>query len=271
MAQHDSTLKTVFIAFAVTVVASVLVSTIVVVLKPIQDINKTIEKKRNVLLAVGIDKKRTEVEEAYNNLFIEKVIDITTGEEYTKIDPKKYNKKKLMRNSENVIKLEKKVDTIGMKKICRYQKVYIVEKDGIIEAIVVEITGKGLWGTMEGFLALKNDLNTIKGLTFYSHKETPGLGGEVDNPKWKSQWPEKLIYSDDGQIQIEVIKSLVTENDPKKAHRVSGLSGATLTTRSVSKLVRFWVGDNGYRKFFSTLKGPATDEVTEPTEGGENE
>ena len=56
--------------------------------------------------------------------------------------------------------------------------------DGGIDKVVIPVRGFGLWGTLYGYLALESDLSTIAGLGFYQHKETPGLGGEVDNPKW---------------------------------------------------------------------------------------
>src|SRR5690606_9011452 len=63
-----------------------------------------------------------------------------------------------------------------------------LDADGALDMVVLPIEGKGLWSTMYGFLALDSDLKTIRGLTFYQHGETPGLGGEIDNPRWKSVW-----------------------------------------------------------------------------------
>jgi Na+-transporting NADH:ubiquinone oxidoreductase subunit C len=75
-----------------------------------------------------------------------------------------------------------------------------------LNAVILPVRGYGLWGTMKGYLALEPDLKTIIGLEFFDHKETPGLGGEIDNPKWKSIWKGKEVYSDSGDILISVIK-----------------------------------------------------------------
>ena len=107
---------------------------------------------------------------------------------------------------------------------------------------------------MYGYLAIESDLNTIIGLEYFSHKETPGLGAEVDNPRWKSQWKGKNIYSSTGEIKIEVIKGLVDPESPEKKYQVDGLSGATITSRGVSNMLSFWLGELGYAKFLNRLK-----------------
>ena len=67
--------------------------------------------------------------------------------------------------------------------------VYELRDDaGALDLVVLPVHGLGLWSILYGFVALDADLETIRGLTYYEHKETPGLGGEVDNPRWKSLW-----------------------------------------------------------------------------------
>ena len=132
--------------------------------------------------------------------------------------------------------------------------VYLVNNDSGVEKYILPMYGKGLWSTMYGFMALNKDLRTIDGFTFYSHGETPGLGGEVDNPKWKAQWKGKQAFNENWDISIEVIKGLVDPTGPKANSQIDGLSGSTLTTRGVDKLVRFWLGDQGYGPFFKNLR-----------------
>jgi Na+-transporting NADH:ubiquinone oxidoreductase subunit C len=106
---------------------------------------------------------------------------------------------------------------------------------------------------MYGFLALDKDLATIRGLSFYKHGETPGLGGEVDNPVWKAKWPGRLAFGEAGTPDIHVIKGAAgpVESDP---HRVDGLSGATITSNGVTHLLRFWLGENGFGPYLSKLR-----------------
>ena len=107
---------------------------------------------------------------------------------------------------------------------------------------------------MFGFVALGSDLRTIEGFTFYEHGETPGLGGEVDNPNWKKTWQGKKAFGEDWEVKIEVIKGRVDPSSDKAKYQVDGLSGSTLTTRGVDYLVKFWLGDNGYGPFLKRLR-----------------
>jgi Na+-transporting NADH:ubiquinone oxidoreductase subunit C len=131
--------------------------------------------------------------------------------------------------------------------------VYFIKENDKTEKIVLPVYGKGLWSTMFGFIALDKDLKTVKGFTFFQHGETPGLGGEVDNPRWKKIWNGKQAFDEGGNIRIKVIKGKVDASRPEAKYQIDGLSGATLTSRGVGNLVRFWLGENGYGPFLSRL------------------
>jgi Na+-transporting NADH:ubiquinone oxidoreductase subunit C len=124
---------------------------------------------------------------------------------------------------------------------------------GAVEMLILPIEGKGLWSTLYGFIALAPDATTIEGITFYEHGETPGLGGEIDNPSWKALWPGRRAFNDRGETAIEVIKGQAgpPAEDP---YRVDGLSGATLTGRGVSHLVRFWLSEDGFGPFLDQVR-----------------
>jgi Na+-transporting NADH:ubiquinone oxidoreductase subunit C len=132
-------------------------------------------------------------------------------------------------------------------------KVFFIKRkgEGPIQQVVLPIYGKGLWGTLYGYLALKSDLKTIQGITFYQHKETPGLGGEVDNPRWKAQWDGVQLYDEDGKPAANVFKGPAPSDN---VYAVDGLSGATITSRGVTNLVQFWASEDGYGPFLKQLK-----------------
>jgi len=113
------------------------------------------------------------------------------------------------------------------------------------------IHGYGLWSTLYGFIALEENGNDIFGLQFYDHAETPGLGAEVDNPRWKAMWKGKRLSDDDGTLQISVSKSVPAAGQD---YHVDALAGATLTTNGVNNLVRFWMGEAGFGPFLQNLK-----------------
>ena len=138
---------------------------------------------------------------------------------------------------------------------------YLHYDDNALNAIILPIRGYGLWGTMKGYLALKPDFKTIIGLEFFDHKETPGLGGEIDNPKWKAIWKDKEVFSDSGEVVISVIKGSVDKSSDQSKYQVDGLSGATITSNGVTNLLSFWLGDMGYGPLIENIKLSETKDV----------
>jgi Na+-transporting NADH:ubiquinone oxidoreductase subunit C len=118
-----------------------------------------------------------------------------------------------------------------------------------LQKVVLPIRGYGLWGTLYGYISLDADLNTVKGIEYYDHKETPGLGGEVDNPVWKSDWNGKKIYDTSGEVILYVTKGPSSED-----YEIDGISGATLTSNGVTNMIRYWLGENGYGPVLQKLR-----------------
>ena len=132
--------------------------------------------------------------------------------------------------------------------------VYLKMKEGSIDKLVLPVRGYGLWGTLYGYLALEGDLTTISGIGFYNHKETPGLGGEVDNSKWKASWKGVRLYDLDGQASVSLVKTRSDPSSEKAGYEVDALSGATFTTRGVENLVNFWAGELGFGVLIERLR-----------------
>ncbi len=250
---NDSIQKTLTVAFLLCIVCSVIVSTAAVVLKPSQEANKALDQKRNILAAAGMLEEGRSVEEQFAAINT-RVVDLRTGRFTDEVDAEKYDQRKAGRDPAASDALSKDEDTASIFRREHYALVYVVEDEqGEIDKIILPIRGAALWGQMYGFIALEGDANTVAGLGFYEHKETPGLGGEVDNPRWKGLWPGKRVFRD-GEVAIDVIKGTVNPSAPGADYQVDGLAGATLTTRGVSNLVQFWLGDNGFSPFLNNLK-----------------
>jgi len=129
--------------------------------------------------------------------------------------------------------------------------VYLVHDGDRLEQVILPVSGPGLWSTMYGYLAVDDDGNTVRGLRFYDHAETPGLGDGVDRPAWRDQWLGKRLYGLDGEPRIEVVKGLAP---PASEHEIDGLSGATLTGRGVTLFIRHWIGDAGFGPFLARIR-----------------
>ena len=250
---NDSRAKTLIVALALCLVCSVLVSTAAVTLKPLQEANKALDKKRNILNIAGMMKPGASVEELFSDIE-PRVVDMQTGDFADEIAPETYDQRKAAKDPQVSRKLSKEEDIASIRRQARYATVYLVRRDdGQLQTIILPVHGYGLWSTMYGFVALEGDGRTIRGLGFYEHAETPGLGGEVDNPGWKEKWVGKQVYDPDGEVAVKLIKGAVGAGTPDAQYKVDALAGATLTSRGVENLIHYWLGDQGFRPFLNNL------------------
>lgn len=237
-------------AAAVCFVCSILISIANVGLRERQEVNKLLDKQKSVLQAAwllepGEKADRARVEEIFQNVQ-PRLLDLTTDqllddEALAVFDESKAPMAEAPKNNAGIVEVPEKV------------RIYEVLEEGDISMLVLPIVGKGLWSTMKGFLALDADGRTIRGLTYYEQAETPGLGGEVDNPRWKARWKGRLAYDENWKPVIEVIKG--PAGSPEETpYAVDGLSGATLTSRGVTNMLQFWLGDNGYAPFLKSFR-----------------
>ncbi|MCB9399249.1 MAG: NADH:ubiquinone reductase (Na(+)-transporting) subunit C [Acidobacteria bacterium] len=136
-----------------------------------------------------------------------------------------------------------------------FKLVHIWQPNGTPEAYVIPIEGYGLWDIIKGYMALEPDLNTVKGITFFEHKETPGLGARIEEDWFKQQFIGKKILDDQGHLtSITVVRGKVAEQiqGDEAVHYVDGISGATLTGKGVNQFLRENLAS--YEPFFKTLR-----------------
>jgi Na+-transporting NADH:ubiquinone oxidoreductase subunit C len=253
--QH-SAWYTILFAAAVCVICAILVSTSAVSLFDQQQANILLDKRKNVLLAAGIlqaDEKATA--QVINERFAAVkpvVVDLRNGEPAPGMEAATFDQQKA--KSDPTMSRLAPDNAAGVKRLPDYAVIYeVMNGQGEVEMIVLPVEGYGLWSTLYGFLALDVDTKTVRGLTYYQHGETPGLGGEVDNPAWKALWPGRIAYDEQWLPTIRVIKGKAgsASEDP---HQVDGLSGATLTSRGVTNMLQFWLGENGFGPYLAKFR-----------------
>ncbi len=248
-APPDSVAKTVVVAVGLCLVASMVVSSVAVSLRPIQEVNQLKDKQINILQVAGVYDPEVPVLEAFE-AFEPHVLELETGEFTDKFDPAEFDDIAAADDPATSVALDD--DPAGIGRKATYRTVYLLRnEDDSIDKVILPLHGYGLWSTLYGFIAVEEDGNEIFGLQFYSHAETPGLGAEVDNPRWKSQWNGKRLTDDDGNLAITVAKTAPPAGED---FHVDALAGATLTSVGVDNLVRFWMGEDGYTPFLNNLK-----------------
>ena len=268
----DTLTGTLTVALILCVACSLVVSAAAVMLKPGQEANAALDQQKNILDAAGLalgeygrtasELSDAQIENLYSRVS-EKMINLDDGTVNTDVDPKEFDLIAASQSAEYSKTFTElraadpeyagpKFDFGEERKLEVTKVFFVTDANGEqLTQVVLPIYGKGLWGTLYGYMALKSDLKTIEGITFYQHKETPGLGGEVDNPAWKKQWAGKHLYDETGEPAAYVFKGAAPDDN---VYAVDGLSGATITSRGVTNLVQYWASEDGYKPFLATLK-----------------
>ncbi|MCK4821595.1 NADH:ubiquinone reductase (Na(+)-transporting) subunit C [bacterium] len=233
-----SNLYTIIFVLIIAATLSALLSLASFALKERQQLVREADMMRNILQAVGImecpldpkDKLRemdgkecSDVHCCYKQYIQSSVIDYRGNPVKKKeIIPERIDLEKEMSKA-----LEK-----------RLYPVFIRKRDGKVISYCIPVYGKGLWSSIYGFLALKSDLNTVEGVTFYKHGETPGLGAEIQSARFQNSFIGKRIFDNKGRlVSITVVKGKIDPDSPRAMHQVDGISGATQTTKGVTKLL----------------------------------
>ena len=248
----DSIPKTVFVAVSLCLVASMIVSAAAVALRPLQEVNALQDKQINILQVAGIYDENADVLESFA-AFEPRILELSTGTFTDEFDAATFDDRDAANDPETSVALDN--DPAGIVRQGHYATVYLLRDEaGEIDKLILPIHGYGLWSTLYGFIAIEENGNDIFGLQFYEHAETPGLGAEVDNPRWKELWNGQRLADDDGTLQITVSKAVPAAG---AEYHIDALAGATLTTNGVNNLVRFWMGEAGFGPFLENLKAGA--------------
>ncbi|GAB6048525.1 Na(+)-translocating NADH-quinone reductase subunit C [Methyloparacoccus murrellii] len=268
---NDSFKKTVAVALALCLVGAVVVSGSAVILRPLQEWNKSKDEKVNILEVAELYQKGMDVDAAFKNIET-RIVDLATGEYVDNIDASTYDQWKAAKEPASSEAIPADKDIASIKRKPKYAKVYLVKEDNKLKSVILPVNGYGLWSTMYGFMALEADGQTVVGMNLYDQAETPGLGGEVVNPKWKALWKGKKVYNfsgkevhesnlsekgqtiEIGEVALGLVKGSVDSAKPGSEYQVDALAGATLTSRGVSNLVQYWMGKDGYGLYLAKLR-----------------
>ena len=247
---------TVLFAAGVCLVCSLIVATTSVMLRGRSAENVLLDKRQKVLAVAGLltpgdDLSREETNRLFEKNLVPKLVDLASGVYADDPAPGAYDQRKAARDPER--SHEAPANAAKVRRVPNQGLVYLIKPGDEVEGIIIPVEGLGLWGTLYGYLALNPAARTIQGLTFYEHKETPGLGGEVDNPRWKALWPGRKATDESGTPMIRVVKGRAGPPD-EDPYEVDGLSGATITSNGVTNLMSFWLGDEGFGPYLAKLR-----------------
>ncbi|QDG39737.1 Na(+)-translocating NADH-quinone reductase subunit C [Alteromonas mediterranea] len=244
-AKKESLGKTIGVVVAVCLVCSIVVSGAAVGLRSLQQTNAALDKKSNILNAAGLYEmgmSNNAIESTYSERVEQRYVNLEEGT-FVEAPAPDYDMYKAAKQTEYSTKVTN--SNVGFQRRPNVASVYLVRNDaGDVSRIILPVHGSGLWDLMYGFLAIDADGQTVRELIYYQQKETPGLGGEVQNPAWQDKWDGKELY-ENGEVAIRVVKNA----NPSNPHTIDALSGATLTSNGVENTIRYWVGEQGFGQF----------------------
>ena len=205
-------------------------------LRDLQDLNVENDMRKNILLSLGF---KPGAETPW------------TSDDIQKLFEENIEALVLDASGQRTEKDPKEIDT---EKDLEFLPIYLKKIGDEVGGYAIPIAGKGLWSTLYGYFAIEPDGRTVKGITFYKHGETPGLGGEVDKAWFQQNFIGKRFVDENDQLLgIHVIKGKVQSDDQEAYHKVDGISGATMT----GKGLEYFLKDDlvKYEPFFKQVRG----------------
>ncbi|ELB2076718.1 Na(+)-translocating NADH-quinone reductase subunit C [Vibrio parahaemolyticus] len=252
---NDSIKKTLGVVIGLSLVCSIIVSTAAVGLRDKQKANAVLDKQSKIVEVAGIEANGKKVPELYAEYIEPRLVDFATGEFVEEAaDGSKaanYDQRKAAKDNATSIKLTADQDKAKIIRRANTGIVYLVKNGDDVSKVIIPVHGNGLWSMMYAFVAVETDGNTVSGITYYEQGETPGLGGEVENPSWRAQWVGKKLFDENHKPAIKVVKGGAPAGSE---HGVDGLSGATLTGNGVQGTFDFWLGDMGFGPFLAKVR-----------------
>lgn len=205
-------------AIIMVIVVGVVLAFAATSLQPMQYENMRQEKMQNILATVGVQTDREGAEALFQEYIQEQIVLDNQGEVKEGVNAFDVDLAKEIKRSPEEQNFP----------------LYVAEVEG--EAYyIVPLRGAGLWNAIFGYIALKDDVNTVKGVVFDHLGETPGLGAEITQEWFRERFADEKIFNENGElIGVSVVKGGSTSKDDNK---VDAISGATITGDGVSDMI----------------------------------
>ena len=243
--------RTMAITVAVALTCSAMVSVAVHLLRPLQALYAAAERNQVILgLADGLPAQMDDVSLGQAFLQLDaRVVELASGAFVDTFDADTFEH---WQPGEDGSAAVSSAAAIGLQRLPRFAPVYrVLGEDGQVQRTILPIYGQGMWSTLYGYVALGPDLLRIDGLAVYRHGETPGIGDRIAEPQWLAGWRGKFLYDAQGELRLQVSADAAQP----VAHRVDAISGATVTSVALGRIVAFLVGGGRVWPLFTTGRG----------------
>lgn len=255
LTSNDSPAKAIVVTFIVCLFASVLVSGTAVLLRPKQLANKRLDQTWQIS---QILKDASQLNRGLANIrvsdLIARVVELKSGDYVEGADAADFDPDRAAKDPAAVVRIPKEQDVAGIKSHPKTAVVHLLMRNGRAELVVLPVYGRGFASTLYGYVGLTGDTDTVVGLAFYQHGETPGLGALIDNRNWQQLWIGKTVRGPQGEIALGVARGPVVAGTDEARFQVDGITGATWTGQGVTNLLRYWLGPHGFGPYLEKLR-----------------
>ena len=223
--QRESVTQSVLVATCLCLVCSTLVSSAAVLLRPAQTGQQSASDAEGRAAGGRAVRRREPISELFQKVDM-RIVDWKRASLLTldSVDRDAYDPKVAPKEPDFSVAIRQEEDLAGLKRREKLSAVYLVRSAaGELQQLILPVRGKGLWSTMYGFLSLESDFHTVRGITFYEHGETPGLGGEIESPKFKRQWQGKVVRDENGTPGLKRSEEAWTHKILRRSTRLTRL------------------------------------------------
>jgi Na+-transporting NADH:ubiquinone oxidoreductase subunit C len=232
----ESVPRTLAVVIAVALFCSAMVSGAVYLLRPIQAAYALLERNRTIVEVAYGAGERTDADVVLAFLALDaRVLDLESGEYVPAMDSYGFDHWS-----------QERVEQGATRRV----PIYFVTRKDARAYLVLPVEGPGMWSTLQGYVGLREDLQHIATLGIFRHGETPGIGDRIQNPDWLRAWHDKQIVDAAGAVLISGVKS----EGAITAYQIDLLTGATITSSAVVRLVSNWFGEAGYGPWLARLR-----------------
>jgi Na+-transporting NADH:ubiquinone oxidoreductase subunit C len=248
--ERESVAKALGVAAGVAFFCSLLVSSAVLWLRPIQLAYASLERNLAVLEAAGIAAPadalaESEIVDRFLDLDV-RIVNLDAGAFSAEVSPVSYDFRSAIDDPDQTVAVPGELDTASLGRRPALLPVYFAMDGSRIERIILPVYGRGMWSTIHGFISLRGDFATLEGAAFYEHGETPGIGDRIQDPAWLAQWRGQRAFDDSGRLVFEI--------GAAPGEGIDAITGATVTVTAVENLVRYWLGANGFGPFLAAMR-----------------
>ena len=244
---NESRTKTVAMAFIVSAVCAVLVTGATVILRPIQAANRAAEEQARIeALVAGIPGMADLLQQTGGTLTTV-VVNLKDGRAATNVTPATLAS--ALADAANWTSLPAGEDLAGLGQRPDYAQIYLLRDGDTVSLALLPISGAGYNGRIDAILALKGDMRTIAGMAVTRQSETPGLGGRIEEPAWLASFAGTRTTDDTGTVRFSVARGPAANE-----YQVDGITGATRTSNAMTRIIRFWLGPQGYGPLIDAIR-----------------